>query len=160
MSIKKHGPTEVRSVCYAITHTIPPLLCKMNPDLVQYDLLFSELNEIKLMDARITFITEYTKCGNLHFHGIINFELPKRGSCMNRYKQHFKDKRLSKYFGYMEMKQIDDYDGWLNYIIKDLQLTYDKLEHQRYPVVRDDFGIFDGTKWSINPLMRMLIPDD
>lgn len=145
MSIKK-----TRTVLYALTHTVSPVFARCSNDITQYDHLSSIINDLKVLDVKMSVIAEYQKNGNIHLHGVMDMEMPQRGLALNRYKQHFKDKLLSKYFGYMDFKQIDNLEGWLKYLKKDLDETYNLLEHRRHPIIRDDFGYFNETKWNIN----------
>lgn len=144
------------SVRYAITHTIAPILSRCCDDITQYDHLHSQFNEIKLMNMKMTLVCEYHKSGNLHYHGIAEFDIPKQGNIMNKYRQYFKTRELSKFFGFMEIKQIDNPEGWLAYISKNMDETYDLIERRRHPIIRDDLNLFNLTKWNINTNLKNL----
>jgi hypothetical protein len=57
----------------------------------------------------------------------------------------FKDVfRGSKMFGFTQIRQIEDFGGWVEYIMKDLYITKDILN--RPPIIVDEYDILNTMK--------------
>lgn len=116
-----------RTQSFAITITIRPKyfnlsiedqLNKAEPDILTF---------LSDMNAHGIITTEITKNGNLHFHGTIDINL------MNKYHKNIdffcKDYfRFSKNIGFICVKPITDEVQWLQYILKDYDVTKDLLD--------------------------------
>lgn len=125
---------------YSFTVTLKPIMYKkVATD--QYDAtsqeVLTKLLGLSYMspDGKfdLTLVSELTKNYNIHYHGII--KMPLRNSkihCMKRFTDEF---RNSKQLGFVNIKQIDDEPGWIDYISKDLHST--KIHVGRPPVIFD-----------------------
>lgn len=121
-----------QSVKYSFTVTLQNKMYVYKPE-EQYDFTYLELiKRLKALGATFTIIAELTLNGNLHYHGIITFHQRSKSHSLD-FKNVF---RTSKIFGYSNIKQIEDYEGWVEYIIKELHNTKDIL--CRPPIVYDD----------------------
>lgn len=125
--------TEYRSVLYSFTVTLKPILYSLEAN-EQYDVTYSNLVRLlKNLNVCITMVSEYTKCFNIHFHGIIQFKTPNK----NHMKQFYDLFRKNKLFGFVNIRQIDDLENWIKYMKKDLHEFTD-----RRPIIIDEFGEF------------------
>jgi hypothetical protein len=92
------------------------------------------VTRLKCLSSRVCLIAEITKYNaNIHYHGLIQF-LVKSVDHIIDFHNLF---RNSKLFGFKNIKQIEDEDGWITYISKDLEHTKKVL--CRPPIVIDDF---------------------
>lgn len=127
-----------QSVRYSFTVTLKPRMY-IDPSETQFDLTFSELRTIlKSMNAKFTLIAELTKMGhNIHYHGTITFPLTSK-NVVKRFIDVF---RKTKHYGFVSIKQIDNEQGWIDYISKEFIETVREVE--RRPIINDDFNYFD-----------------
>lgn len=114
------------SVDYALTVTLNPKLFRYDPPL-QYrethQALYQLLNTITDKFMMIPELTPQNQ--NVHYHGII--KIPLEGNKPSNYyiRNLF---RQTKLYGHICIKQIDDYDKWVEYIFKDLPVTCQLLD--------------------------------
>lgn len=121
------------SVDYALTITLKPLMYKEDAE-EQYRQ--TALNISKLFPkCKLTLIAELTQQYNIHYHGIIS--VPSTLSSQPRKYVFDKIRKYSK-LGKTTVDQVDDYEGWVVYLNKDLQETSKTV----YPIIRDDYNIF------------------
>lgn len=112
----------------------------------QYDLTYLRVHEI-LWSCGIkhTIIAEMTQNCDIHYHGV----LEKPGYSLLEMNYIVKNRfRREKSFGFSCIKVIDDMDGWVDYLSKDLQFTYTMID--RRPIIVDAFDLFPRTifdKW-------------
>lgn len=92
-------------------------------------------------NCRYTLVAELTTNYDLHYHAIASLDLEqnKQKNICKYFKDIFRDE-----FGYTCIKQITDYNGWCDYLRKDFTKTSEVL----YPVLRDDYNIFDLTMFA------------
>jgi len=129
------------SVDYSFTITLQPrLFVKTIED--QYDITFVEVcRKLNSLISTHTIIAEITPTNyNIHYHGIIKFHRPSK-SHMKDFKDVF---RGSKMFGFTQIRQIEDFGGWVEYIMKDLYITKDILN--RPPIIVDEYDILNTMK--------------
>lgn len=121
---------------YAFTVTLKPVLFRYNAD-EQVRKTASELETyINGMSSEFTLVAELTKNANVHYHGIIKFPI-NRITNINKY---WKDKfRNHKLFGFVDIKVMDDEDGWIDYISKDFVETNNSL---CFPIISDSLASF------------------
>lgn len=128
------------SVDFSITVTLCPKLNRMDIT-KQYDYSAYEveqtLKRIDYVDS-LTLVAEITKNCNLHFHGIIKFNIEKHKHIIYKFKNDLKEYNFL--IGFIDIKQITDFPGWKEYISKDLQTTKEVIG--RRPVLIDDFNCF------------------
>lgn len=122
------------SVKYAFTITLHPSMYKLPID-EQYDQTYLELiTRLKSLPTKVCLIAEITQYNyNVHYHGTMQFIVKSKDhqlDFINLFRQ-------SKIFGFKNIKQVDDEDGWKSYIIKDLDKT--RILLCRPPVIIDEF---------------------
>lgn len=126
------------SVQYAFTVTLKPKKWFVKPAEEQYDGTSMPLAEfLKSISHRVTLVTELTKNFCVHYHGVIDFRILEDINLRKRFHDAF---RTSKDFGYVNIKQIDDLDGWIEYINKSLADTSKAIN--RRPIIIDEHNTF------------------
>jgi len=126
-----------KSVIYSFTITLKPNLFKEVAE-EQYDRTYLVLTkELLSLSSEVTLVAELTRAANVHYHGMIRFNTTKI-DLRKYFIDHF---RKSKYFGFVCIKQIDNLQGWQDYIKKDLKTT--KQSIGRPPVLIDQFNILE-----------------
>lgn len=123
---------------FAITITLLPRWYR-DTATDQYDL--SYLHVCKLvagLTVKFTLIAELTNSFNVHYHGVVT--MPNYGNCRKRFVDAF---RRSKLFGFVNIKAVDNEEGWFDYIRKSIEATKEDLG--RPPIINDDFNIFDNS---------------
>lgn len=124
-----------RSVLYSFTVTLKPVMYKFKPQ-TQYDKTYIDLAKLlKSLNCKLTMICEYTKNYNIHYHGVIQF--------LSKSKDHMKDfydvfRIVKSFYGFVNIKQIDDLDGWKSYISKELNDF-----HDRRPIIIDEHEFYN-----------------
>lgn len=114
---------------YAITFTIKPHWYKLQPE-EQVELAMKEINEV-FHEYKKTIVIEITKCFNIHFHGIM----------YSKTRREFYDKlRKNKIIGFIKIKQIESWEDWCQYIMKNTPITYKDL-NCIHPVPVNDYLI-------------------
>lgn len=129
---------------YAFTVTLKPSQFNKNAE-DQYDDCIKDIeSKLTSVCAHVTVVAELTKNCNIHFHGIADFDL-NHPNLIKKFHDHFRCRCLNKYkckckFGFVNIKQMDNENGWVEYIRKDLKTTYEAIA--RRPIIKDDFNIF------------------
>lgn len=131
------GPSR-RTIMYAFTLTLPSRLYHMTAE-EQAEATIDIIKGCRLGQARALTVMELTSSFNLHYHGVIDFLYEP--ALVSNYAKLFSDwirkqPKLGKMF---KIKVCDDLPGWLAYIFKNIQYTWEAVH--RDPVVRDDFGL-------------------
>lgn len=136
------------SVRFAITVTLRPALYRYT-SVEQYDMTSDELVKHLLSECiKVSLIAEHTKNFNIHYHGIVTMRHIINGSCQKRLVDSF---RKSKHFGFVCIKQIEDEEGWIDYMSKELLETSSLLG--RMPILIDNFdNILDKNSLDYNRL--------
>lgn len=145
MMVKTAG----ESVEYSFTVTLHPKTYRFT-SVEQYDLTYMRIfTLLRSIGHRVSIIAEHTKNFNIHYHGIITFEI-KRGDRQNFLKL-FKDKfRAEPMFGFVDIKQIQDSPGWRVYIIKELHQT--RIDTNRPPIICDDHEAVSQTTYTLDTM--------
>lgn len=127
------------SVDYSFTLTLKPKrLFQQEPE-KQYDnTMYHVVNMLNSLNAKYTLIIELTKSFNIHYHGIISFLLQDNEfDCMKSFYSLFrKDEKI----GYIYLKQITDFPGWIEYLRKDLYKTF--MCVGRRIIIQDNYNVF------------------
>lgn len=128
------------SIDYAFTVTLQPKLFKQEPE-HQYDLTYNHVRQmIGKISRKFTLVSELTKSYNIHYHGIISFTItPELKDCR---KLFYKTFRNDIFVGFVNIKQIDNYPKWSEYISKDI--TQQTVSINRRPIIWDDYEIFSS----------------
>lgn len=142
----------LKSVSYSYTVTLRPQLYGI-PGQDQYDKTSDELvKHLSNICAEYTLVAELTSSYNVHYHGTVSFALKLPGPPVNLRKRFVDSFRKNKLFGFVQIKQIDDEPGWIEYISKSLEETCNDLG--RRPILKDDFNYWTpiqyakyGTEW-------------
>jgi len=127
------------TIKYAFTVTLKPQCFKKDAR-AQFEGTADAIEEILCgLGYNVTCVAELTKNYNIHFHGIITFT---KFSFYVNYQKLFVDKfRNNKVFGFVNIKQMEDESGWIEYISKDFQTTFKSIYKE--PIIVDTLGIFD-----------------
>jgi len=127
---------------YAITVTLHPKVRKFTAE-QQYDKFAHDVVLIELLKlfpkSRLSLVCELTKSYDIHFHGIISFNMALLKANTN-VPRWFRDKfRNQSIIGFVLCKVIDNKDVWIEYILKSLP-EFNK-DMQRQGLITDDYGI-------------------
>lgn len=124
------------SVKYAYTITLRSQLYKLNPE-DQYDKTYLHIASLlKGLICTVDLVAELTRSCNIHYHGIIQFNnINSKQNLQLMFRNIF---RSDKYVGFVDIKQITDEEGWLNYIIKDIPSTRNSIN--RPPLILNEFN--------------------
>lgn len=126
---------------YAITLTLNPKLFKLSP-LLQLNALHEVLNGLvgdEKLDLSIC--CEFTQNGNIHAHGFVRVPLNGIGKKNPIYQINYAFKKYNDIMGYIMVKPIDSYHGWLHYCLKDYNESKIELETEN-PIAIDNMGDF------------------
>lgn len=121
---------------YAFTLTLKPVMYKYTSE-EQYDKTYLlAFKHVRSRCVDLTMVAEHTKAFNIHYHGMLKF--PWQAGCDPR-KKFVDSFRNHPFIGFVNIKQIEDEPGWIDYIKKDLKQTRDMLN--RPPIIADDFTV-------------------
>lgn len=123
------------SVDYAITLTLKPILYKHTCE-EQFSIVATSIRN-NFPNCKFTLLAELTKQYNVHFHGIIKVDLNKIVCHPEKYL--YDRIRQYKHLGFAVIKQITEYQIWIDYITKDYNITKQKANID--PFVKDDYDI-------------------
>jgi len=115
---------------FAITLTLRPSMYHMSA-IMQRNALQGIINSLE--NCKISLIVELTQSFNIHGHGTIKVPMKGHKSAEHLCVDVF---RNLKEVGYICVKQIEDYEGWQEYCLKDYTRT--KQELNENPIIRDD----------------------
>jgi hypothetical protein len=117
---------------FALTITLKPQIYRETAE-EQYRQ--TAYNVAKLFSkCKLTLIAELTQSCNIHYHGII--AVPITISSQPR-KYIFDQIRKYSKLGKTTVVQMTNYEGWSDYLSKDLQETSKTV----YPIIKDDYEI-------------------
>lgn len=127
--------------CYALTVTLQPK-ARLDSAKQQYE-TFAPLVEqqlrAKFPNCKLTLVAELTKSFDIHFHGIIQFDLLCLGKVQN-IPRYFRDMfRRHNKIGFVLLKVMTDEKVWLDYIGKALDEFY--LDVGEQAIVCNDHDI-------------------
>lgn len=129
---------------YAFTITLKPNLYRY-PLEKQYDETYLYVSEKLLTIAQqLTMVAEVTKAGNLHFHGVICFTLSKHKHIKSNNKNFIDLFRNDHIVGFTNLKQIDNEQGWIEYMSKELE-SFLQVNNRR-PIIQDQFECFSESQ--------------
>jgi hypothetical protein len=132
------------SVNYSFTVTLLPHMYKLNPE-IQYDQTYLEVIKLlKGLNSTCSIIAELNKNYCIHYHGVITFH-KKALNHMYDFKNAF---RGEKNFGYVDIRQITDFPGWVEYLHKDV-ITTRKLIC-RPSIILDEKDLFEFADEFVN----------
>lgn len=127
---------------YAVTITMHPKVRKYTAE-EQYErfahtVVIESLQKL-FPSSKITLVCELTKSHDLHFHGIISFNLALLRANQN-VPRWFRDKfRNHATVGFVLLKVIDNQEIWLDYILK--TVTAFKEDLKLNPILIDEHGL-------------------
>lgn len=131
------------SIDYAVTVTLKPQLKRPAR-------LMDSANYPKLLKAlehcQKTVIVELTKAGIPHYHCIAKVDMSKLKKYDNPVT-HLRDSISKQGFGYIVLKPVSDYQGWVDYMQKEMHATSQTL----MPVIIDDYKA-TGLQYIVNDL--------
>lgn len=118
----------------AVTVTLKQLHRKLDAE-GQYDKTKSKILEL-LRCCKATIVAELTTNYDIHYHAIVS--IPNR-SLRNKEPLRWLKDRFRSDFGFTCIKQVDDYHGWVGYLMKDIVETRKVVE----PILRDDYEVYN-----------------
>lgn len=136
---------------YAITLTLNPKLFKL-PPLLQRNALQGVLNELvgdEKLDLSVC--CEFTQNGNIHAHGFVRVPLLNNKNPI--YQINYAFKKHNDIMGYITVKPIDKYHGWLHYCLKDYEESKIELDGES-PVCIDNMGDFSILDEDVQKVMN------
>lgn len=140
------------SVRYSATVTLKPRLYQHRAE-IQYDMTYPEIvKQLALTGIhKSVIVAELTKNFNIHYHLTITVLL-HTGCNINVMKKFVDSFRKSPVFGFVNIKQIEDEKGWIEYISKSFNDFV--FATNRRPIIKDDFNYWTpaiyanfGTEW-------------
>lgn len=137
--MKDFNNTGNSSVLYAITITLQPKLYKYKLE-EQYDRTYLHVGkQLKALGTKVDLIAEITKHNcNLHYHGILKFyNFKPKTNLIIKFYDHF---RMDPIIGFVNIRQMDDEQGWKDYITKEIYYTKESLD--RMPIVINEISKF------------------
>lgn len=124
-----------RSCDIALTVTLRSSQKKLDAE-GQYALTASKLLN-KLRNCKHTTVAELTSNYDVHYHSILSIPLDK---CCNKSPLRYIKDVFRLDFGFTCVKQVEDYDGWISYLQKDIGNTSKVLSGT---ILKDDYQVFD-----------------
>lgn len=126
---------------YAITLTLHPKVRKMNAEEQYEEYAHQCVSELKRLfsNCKLTLICEMTKTFDIHFHGVISFDMATLRSNQNVPKMFRDSFRNHKYIGFVLLKVIDNQSVWNEYIMKSLK-DFEK-DTGKFPLLINEFII-------------------
>lgn len=126
------------SVDYAFTLTLRPKLFSKEPEMQYEDTYQVVIKRFEMLATKYTIVAELTKAYNIHYHGIVQFNLSDRKDCQKEFYKAFRNDVL---IGFVNIRQIDNMGKWTEYIRKDVYRTTNVI-HRR-SIIKDMYEIFD-----------------
>jgi len=127
---------------YACTLTLHPKVRKYTAE-EQYEMFAHQLVNVlqtKFPNIKLTLVCELTKTYDIHFHGIISFDLSSLRKNQNLARMFRDTFRGHPYIGFVLLKQITEDVVWNEYILKS---TADfETDINKYPVLIDNHKIY------------------
>jgi len=133
-----------RTIQYAFTLTLNPRLFSKTPE-EQFDATRSAIDSLTFSGARVTAIFELTNSFNVHYHGLVDFEYVKDRNYIKLLHDYFR--KLPLLGSQRCIKVVDDYQGWVDYMFKELGRT--SADTMRFPIVRDDLQAVPEGRWKL-----------
>lgn len=127
---------------YSLTITLKPKLYSFGVE-QQYDLAKPIVTNLNI--GKMTCVAELTKSYNVHFHMLLERDttlqcIGSKGRPIS-FEHFIANKfRNSDTIGFFQLKKIDNKQGWIDYMSKDIQKT--KEDMGRRVVVIDEFDIY------------------
>lgn len=132
---------------YAVTFTLHPKVRRFSAE-EQYEKyahqVVSQYVSTVFPGCKMSLVAELTKSYDLHFHGIIQFNMSQlRANC--NVPRWFREKfRNHPVIGFVCLKAMTEDSIWIEYISKALKEFKDDLNLN--PVITDDYNLFDKYK--------------
>lgn len=122
------------SQLYAVTLTLHPSFRLRKTSQEQYDKVKDVVKSF-FSPYKASIIMELTKNADVHVHAMIESKqcLAKLNYTLKNRTRHFKE------LGFSMVKLVDDYYGWIDYMVKDLAETSELLRKE--PIIRDSLDI-------------------
>jgi len=134
----KKAPENEYCQDYALTVTVSAFVKQQKAEL---QLSATAMLLVQLLQpSKMTIVAELTKNFDVHYHCTV---APRRASVVKvkNMCKYFVDKfRGIKHFGFICVKPVQDYKGWMDYMKKDLVTTRDLIKMN--PVIKDDYSEF------------------
>lgn len=134
----------ITSVDYSLTLTLLPKVMKLLNLEHQHDLILKTLPQIRhdMRMVKISCILELTKSKNYHIHMICNFNMDHykylRKRIIITIKDYFRNHHV---FGFTDISQVQSYEKWTLYMLKDIYNTYHQTGY--YPLIWDEYDLFE-----------------
>lgn len=122
------------SVKYAATITLQPKLYKYKPE-EQYDKSYMHIaKQLMALGTKVDLVAELTKNYNIHYHLVIQFvNFKPKSNLMLMFHNAFRNDPI---VGFVNIKQIEDEVKWLDYIMKDINITKETIN--RPPIILNE----------------------
>lgn len=119
----------------ALTVTLRSSLKRLDAE-GQYTLTKDKLLN-KLRNCKHTTVVELTSNYDVHYHSILQIPLNK---CMNKSPLRYIKDVFRSDFGFTCVKQVENYEGWIDYLKKDITETSKVIAGT---ILKDDYKVFD-----------------
>jgi len=117
---------------YALTVTLLPKarLYSAKQQYQTYAPIIEQQLRAKFPNCRLTLVAELTKTFDIHFHGIIQFDMLYLGKVVN-IPRYFRDMfRRHSHIGFVLLKVITEDVIWIDYLKKSIDEFYSDLNEQ------------------------------
>lgn len=129
----------ITSQKYAFTVTLKPVMYRWSAR-VQYTKTHRQLMECVKNLGQVTLVAELTKNGNIHYHGVIQFNMRTGYKGLITQLFHDRMRTLCNVFGHHNITPITDEEGWISYLKKGQESFLTTVEMA--PVITDEFMYF------------------
>lgn len=142
------GPESDNFIEYAITITTHGRFRDLTSE-DQFDQI-SEYIYLNLKDKGIrwTLLAELHKdMSTVHVHGIMKLDLNTLPRKYKGYPPRYVTDLMKKckFFGFTVIKAVEDYNGWVEYILKNVKQTQTIIN--RHPLIIDDYNLMNLTSF-------------
>lgn len=120
---------------YAVTVTLPSTSRKL-PAEAQFD-KYKERFINCFFHFKVSAVCELTSNYDIHFHAVCSV---KPEHYVSKPQKYLKDVFRAQ-FGFTCIKEVTDFDGWINYLKKDIDNT---TAHGLIAILRDDYNKLDN----------------
>jgi len=127
------------SIKYCLTITLKPKMYLYESE-IQYDRTYMYIvNRLNcaIGNGKLTMIAELTKNSNIHYHSVITHSI-KDGRYIGKIINDIF--RRDEFVGFVNIKPLDNENGWIDYISKSFDQFY--IDNDRRPIIIDQFNYF------------------
>jgi len=128
--MERHDPPDsILDSQWAITWVPNPVNYRSYDPVDQYRTCLTYLKHANNCMKLFTFVPELTRDGNVHIHGVYYVK-----DCIKYFRKFLP---MLKKQGFVKIKPVDDYGGWIAYMMKDMESNDELFDDLPYPYHQD-----------------------